>query len=737
MQKFLKKLVLVTLVLFISLMGAAPCLAVATSPKIKVAMLEYPNYIDWDENGDPWGFACDYLNKISSYTGWEYEYIPLSFTEAETALEKGEIDLLPGSQYTEERNERYDYGQYSMTSNANVLCVELEDNRYYFNDYASFQGMKIGVLDGSVRASQLQALLDEKKVTVTFCPFETDDQQKEALNAGEVDAILMASTRCTSDYKIISSSNPAEVYFTCNPLNPAIKEGLDAAQEQILSQNPYYNEKLYEKYYGSIPTAYAFTEEERAQEQILSQNPYYNEKLYEKYYGSIPTAYAFTEEERAYMKDAPTLTVAISQDMKPYEYYDEGSGEYGGLVVDYFKKITEITGMAFNYVKRGGEGQLTDAINAGEVQLIASIATNGGPEETYPITLTDPYYRGSVDITKNRYVDDALSSDNTVVIVSGFPRYEELVKQYGYKTVLYGDTLAKCVQMVDNGQADVTFLPAYSSERLTGHAYYRNLITQSIQHSDFDCAIGVTTTCDAKVVSILNKALSAVTEKEKTAIFVAAMNNNTDPMTIMDFFYNNLIIILVVIIIFLACAGILLVNINIRRKKQDMMMTEAKRNAEEANAAKTDFLSRMSHDMRTPMNGIMGLTALTRDIPKLPEEAKDNLEAIDQSSHYLLNLINDVLDMNRIESKKIVLTPEEVPLDTLVQSISAICVPLAQEKEITLTFTPINLALEEATVCIDKIRMEQIIINIVSNAVKFTPAGGRITVWPSIFCPTP
>lgn len=694
MQTALKKTTSVFLFFVLCLMCSMPCFATETeSPKIKVAMLEYPNFMDWDENGDPFGFTCDYLTKISRYTGWDYEYIPLSFSEAEKALEKGEIDILPGSQYTEERASRYTYGEYSMISNSNVLCVEADNNDYYYNDYDSFQGMKVGVLDGSVRYAQLQALLKEKNVSLRFYPYQTDDEQKQALADGEVDAILMASTRCTADYKIIASANPAEVYFTCNPLNPTIKQELDEAQEQILAENPYFNYKLYEKYYGNIPTAYAFN-----------------------------------EKERAFMEQAPSFTVAVSPDMKPYEYYDAKSGSFGGLVIEYFERISKMTGLQFNYVQRQGQTETINALNNGEVQLIASIATNCNAEKSYPIILTDPFYTSAIEIAKNRSINDEFSTNNVIVIVNGFPRYKALAKQYRYKTVLYCDSLEECVKTVNSGKADITFLPGYVAERITSHAYYHNIQLQSIQNSEFDCAIGISKTSDPILLSIINKSLSAVTKKETTAIFADAMSNNKDSVTMLDLFYEYLVAILSSIIVLLLGLGIFLVDANLRRKKRDLILSEAKHTAEKANAAKTEFMSRMSHDMRTPMNGIMGLTALTVAIPDLPKEAQENLREIENSSNYLLNLINDVLDMNRIESAKLELNPEVVALNSLVKNIFAFCIPLAQKKQITLEFTPINIELDKVYICIDKMRIQQIFINILSNALKFTPAGGKIYV---------
>ena len=237
--------------------------AATTKKTVRVAMLEYPNFMNYDSDGNPTGFACDYLDKIAEYTGWEYEYVPMSFAESQSALAAGEVDIVPGSQYTKERAALYDYGKNSMTTDSNVLCVKADNTDFYYNDYAALEDRKIGYLSGTIRAQQLQNVLDEHQVAVEMCEFSNNADEVAALNAGQVDAILMASMRCTSDYRIIVSFNPSDVYFTCNPNDASIKQGIDDAQDEILSVDPYFNMELYEKHYGDIPKAYAFSVEER------------------------------------------------------------------------------------------------------------------------------------------------------------------------------------------------------------------------------------------------------------------------------------------------------------------------------------------------------------------------------------------------------------------------------------------------------------------------------------------
>ena len=115
--------------------------------------------------------------------------------------------------------------------------------------------------------------------------------------------------------------------------------------------------------------------------------------------------------------------------MKPYEYYDAQSGSFGGLVIEYFEKVSEITGLQFNYVQRQGQTETIDALNSGEVQLVASLATNCNAEEIYTIMLTDSFYTSTVEIAQNRSIDDALSPACIPVILNGFPRCEKKHKR--------------------------------------------------------------------------------------------------------------------------------------------------------------------------------------------------------------------------------------------------------------------------------------------------------------------
>jgi signal transduction histidine kinase/AmiR/NasT family two-component response regulator len=156
-----------------------------------------------------------------------------------------------------------------------------------------------------------------------------------------------------------------------------------------------------------------------------------------------------------------------------------------------------------------------------------------------------------------------------------------------------------------------------------------------------------------------------------------------------------------------------------------LALSKALGDAKRANEAKSEFLSRMSHDMRTPLNGIIGMTYLTREM-ELPEKARENLGKIDTSSKFLLSLINDVLDMSKAESGTIELHPEPYPFGDFCSYIDAVIRPLCEEKRQTFVFD--SAPIEGYTPLVDITRLNRIYFNLLSNAVKFTPEGGTITL---------
>lgn len=180
---------------------------------------------------------------------------------------------------------------------------------------------------------------------------------------------------------------------------------------------------------------------------------------------------------------------------------------------------------------------------------------------------------------------------------------------------------------------------------------------------------------------------------------------------------------------FVIIGGIVIIFILYYRlsKQQFLELENARREAVKANKAKSEFLSSMSHDIRTPMNGIVGMTAIAMANIDNPDRVKDCLGKITLSSRHLLGLINDVLDMSKIESGKLTLNMNQISLRETMDSIVNIVQPQIKERQQHFDIFIQQIIAEE--VHCDSVRLNQILINLLSNALKFTPEGGRINIY--------
>ena len=158
-------------------------------------------------------------------------------------------------------------------------------------------------------------------------------------------------------------------------------------------------------------------------------------------------------------------------------------------------------------------------------------------------------------------------------------------------------------------------------------------------------------------------------------------------------------------------------------KQRNMRLSEALQGAKQANLAKSVFLSHMSHDIRTPLNAIIGVTALALEETHNPESVEDYLNKANSASKLLLGLVNDILDMSKIENKAIELHPSRYEYSEFIGNINTIISPLCQQKNIEFIFTT---GIHTVPIIVDKVRFNQIFLNFLSNAVKFTPEGGVV-----------
>ncbi len=656
---------------------------------VRVAVQDYPNYLTALDNGRITGYAYEYLKEIQKYTGWKYEYVQMPFSDAEQAIYNGEIDIMVGCQKTEERMERCNFSEKNMGEGSILLCTTLEQDEYSFNDFEAYAGMRIAYLEGTRGYAQTKAFFEAQGVEVEFTGYESNAESIQALRNKEVDAMVTANIRIDKDYKVIARIQTAPWYFMLNKSRPELKAQIDAAMSSICTEEPYYNAKLDEKYFSDV-----------LQHVTMS------------------------EEEVQYIKNAGEITVALSVDMNPIEYYDEKTGTYRGIVVDTFEKISETTGLKFHYVSKPSQSELEQLMRSGEVQLIGLVADNGLSAESLNVELTEGYSSGSATIVINSDVKDYRSLDCRVVVVDSTPFFEAMARGLGYTDITYAATYADCVNMVNYGDADITMLPDYSMDRLLNYPRYVNITTVAYPDSLYDYCVGVSSYADEKLLAILNKAILGISDEIRAQILIKNLTENQTEDTLIDFFYRYSNTIFVCMIVLLISVSIIFTYMNSYRKKMNRKLMVALERANSASQAKSDFLSYMSHDLRTPLNAVLGYSDPLVNASASPEEKNENLAKINLSGRYLMDMINNILDVVKTESGHFKLHYQVESIESFWIEIEAVIRPLAEEKGVSFKINDFDSA--RKYVISDKMRVKRIILNLLNNAIKFTPPGGTV-----------
>lgn len=652
---------------------------------LTVAFPEITGINEVYEDGTYGGCTYDWLYEISKYTGWEYNFITGDIDELLSGMTEGKYDLMGGMLYYDGYEELFHYPRYIMGSNYNLLIFSRSDKDIRPYDTRTLNGKRIGVLKKAVRKiERLEKFLDFNNISCDLVYYDTSEDYEMCLEKGEVDILYGSDVYMQEGYNVAARIEADPMYLVTSIRNPGLCEQLSDAMEAIYSANPGFAAELYNKYFP------------------------------EKYVNSI----SFAPEELAFIRSSAPIKVAVVKDEYPF-FYEEG-GLKMGIVPACIRLISQRTGLAFEYIPADSYGGLASLIENGKADLIGSFRNDDRSAESAGMIRTAEYATLDSIFIRNKNTDP--SDEELVMAVPSGRSVEPLNPD---DVMEFYEDYEDCLSAVNYGKADYTLLPAAVMEDLSSENYYANVTLLADSRRTVEITLALPKSASVTLYSILSKAINNFSEKELADIVSQnKLPSHAPGITFKTLLYTNPVPVISICIGIVILLSGFIVLFNYSKLNTRVMKLKLEK-AEETSRAKSDFLSRMSHEIRTPMNAIIGLTNLALLSGEASPPIQDNLKKINNSAQFLLSLLNDILDMSKIESDKMKLESAPFDLENLLEQLKDMFQLQMQEKHIAfLVKTGITNRFYEG----DEIRIRQILMNLISNACKFTDENGSVTL---------
>ena len=671
--------ILLCLILYITVIPLPVSAEEAKYRTVRVGWYE-GTYNTTGPDGRRRGYSYEYQQAVAAHTGWKYEYVEGSWAELMSMLKKGEIDLLGGISYAEERSDSMLFSELPMGEDKYYLYVDPAHTDISTSDLSTLNGKRIGMLPDSVPARMFHEWEKSHGVSAQQVDITGADDVRQKLQNHEIDGfILNESPQWERDnISAVLLIGGSYNYFAISKKRPDLKEELDQAMQKIVKENPFYIEDLYKRYCSA---------------------------------NSLET---LTDEEQNWLEQHGAVRIGYLKNDVGVSFADTESGETVGIINDYVSLASGCLGeQAIEFQLTGFDSQEEElqALKDNRIDMIFHMNQNPYEAEQNDIILSNTVFEVNVAVLTGVEKFDE-NGENTVAVSRGnlLGKWYISFNYPSWKIREY-DTSAEVEKAVQSGEADCFVVKAGQSLKILADSKMRSVFLTKSSTSCFAVTRENTT-----LMNILNKTIQTLPDSRLSSQFYV-YENEPGKVTLTEYIKDNLLVVSIGFIGAVLVIVWIIVYLLIKARKAQIQ-------AEKANAAKSDFLFNMSHDIRTPMNALLGYSELMkRELtdPKL----MDYQEKMEQSGNLLLSIINNVLDMARIESGKVELDEDYVKIRDIYQGIYKIFQAEAEKKCIHLKM---EYDVKHEHVICDETKNKEIFLNLISNAVKYTASGGRVTI---------
>ena len=658
---------------------------------LRVGFYAYTGYHIMDADGNRSGYAYETLQDMAEYENLDYEYLgyDCNINEIMDMLENGEVDMVPMLRKTPEREERFDFSAEPISNVATMLTVKAGNRSIVPGDYSTYDGMTVGMSrTGSGRNESFKAYAEEHGFRYTSVYYDTDEELSSALRTGEITAAVSNRMRQTKNEWIIDTFDVQDSYIAVRKGDTATLRIINNAIAAMNRDNPSWRTTLFNKYYTGCHTS---------------------SRIY------------LTDAEESYVtacNNADTeFTVLVNPDRYPYSYMTP-DGVPTGIMVDIFKTAAGRARLRYKFLKPADRSEYKTMLADGQADFVIDLTDDLSQAEDYGYKLTDSYLSADFSWVLLRRHSGTLYR---AAVADDFSSSLEMPGLSDTAHVECLDSFDDCLAAVRAGTVDAYYTYTYQAERAVFDDT-RNELRSMLSDERRNFCIGVRKDYDVLLRTVLNKSIDSMTRADIGTITNAYVNLGQQPFSLTRLAYQYPAIIVLTCLCILVTAVCIVLAIRSQRFRAET--EKALRKAEEASVAKTEFLSNMSHDIRTPINGIMGMLDIAEDNFDNKARVRDCMTKMRGAASHLLSLINDVLDMTKIESGNMQMLDTPFDLRALLDSCCSIVEGQIADRH--MTFTKQIGPFWHPYLIGSELHIRQVLINILSNAVKYTPDGGEI-----------
>ena len=690
------------LCLLLLLSVALPVKAAAETVPAKVVRVgsfeDTFNYVN--EKGIRKGYGYELLQTLSGYTGWQFEYVTCDWSDCFEKLKNGEIDIMGDISYTEDRAEEMLFSDEPMGEEKYYLYADLSREDITASDFKTLNGKKIGVLMGTEPEVMLTEWEEKYDLKTQHVNISNNEDVKQKLANHEIDCFVSLEESFWAELGISTMTRvgKSDIYYAINKDRADIKEELDNAMRALEDADPFYTADLYKRYFS------------------LDYTP------------------ILTGEEKAWLKEHGAIRMGFLTGDSGVSTYDPATGEITGTITDYIQFARDCLGnqeLVFQMVGYDSQKAELDALKSGEIDMVFHFDQSPNLAEDYRVACTNTTWTSNMMAVTNKQHFNENQANRVAVPQNKISLTRYIAFYYPQWEIVDCAAQEDAIKLVKDGQADC-FITGVSSEAKYSKNYgFYSVPLPNPANSCFAVKSG-----NRSLLSILNKTIKAMPTNMLTGS-LAMYKSSSRKVTLSEFIRDNFFMVLLVSSIFVAV--ILLAILKLLRKARkaeaaarkaanDTQELNAKlqiaaENAESANRAKSTFLFNMSHDIRTPMNAIIGYADLASRHSDDPAKLKNYMENIQVCGQNLLMLLNNVLDLARIENDKTEIEYSVSDIEKDFRNCLAMFRNQADSKGQTLTVTT---QLPYPYIYADIPHLTEVCTNLVSNAVKYTGAGGTI-----------